>query len=238
MERSKSVVDLLKLTVILCVITAFAGLAIALTYSKTAPKIAEQKRIEQQAGLEAVFPEGTEIEEREGGGNLPEKYWVCRDSGIVAGYAFEVSHRGYSSAIKSLVGVDTNGSILGIRVLSQEETPGLGTRVAESASKDFVWTSLFRKRRQEEPWFQRQFRGLSVESPIVIKTKCAEWHVRGDDDRSALRGENAVTAITGATISTKAVVTAIESNIPRYLRIFQAQGKERNGSAGAETGNN
>ncbi|PJC48823.1 MAG: hypothetical protein CO035_01435, partial [Candidatus Omnitrophica bacterium CG_4_9_14_0_2_um_filter_42_8] len=46
---------------------------------------------------------------------------------------------GYSSVIETMVGMKKDGTITGLRVISQNETPGLGIRIAEpSFIKQFI----------------------------------------------------------------------------------------------------
>jgi electron transport complex protein RnfG len=186
-----------------------------------------QKKMEQSLALTEVFPQGVKINEHNGTSPLPSKYWTAVNAdGSLAGYAFESSLRGYSSDIKCIAGVNPQGKISGLKILSQSETPGLGTRVAEVASKAYLWNSLFKPREKTEPWFQQQFRGLDLSKPISIKTKCAEWHKAGEAERMRLTEENAVTAITGATISTKAVVTSIEKQVSEYFKAMPTEKSE------------
>ncbi len=44
---------------------------------------------------------------------------------------YEIDAPGYSSIIELLVGVDNDGEIIGIKVLSQSETPGLGANIVK-----------------------------------------------------------------------------------------------------------
>jgi electron transport complex protein RnfG len=213
------VLDIIRLTIILLVISALAALAIAFTYSKTAPIIQIQKQMEQSQALKEVFPETITIETSVGSSPLPQKYWTGKNpDGSVFGYAFEISERGYSSDIKSILSVKPDGTISGMKIFPTSETPGLGTRVTESVSTAYLWNSLFKPGEKTSPWFPRQFKGLSVIDRISIRTKGDEWHKKNDADRIILLKENAVTAITGATISTNAVVNSISSNVPVYLK--------------------
>jgi electron transport complex protein RnfG len=51
----------------------------------------------------------------------------------------KVEATGYSSVISSLVGLDLDNKIIGIEVLSQQETAGLGANIAkESFLKQFI----------------------------------------------------------------------------------------------------
>jgi len=241
------VADIIKLTAILFVISALAALAISGTYSIASPKIELQKRREQEQALQAVFPPGARIEETKGSAPLPPLYWTAKNAdGKILGYAFATAGKGYSSDIRCIVGVEPGGAILGMKVLSQAETPGLGTRVMEVVSTSYLWNSLFKKKTAGEPWFQSQFKGLNARRPFAVKTKVDEWHTCPPDARRALAAENAVTAITGATISTRAVVNAIETTVPNYLKAIERmsgrdehqEGAAVDDTAGVETRNN
>ena len=54
-------------------------------------------------------------------------------SGAVVGYAFEAyTMNGFSGEIRLMVGFDTEGTVSGIEVLKQAETPGLGANLAKA----------------------------------------------------------------------------------------------------------
>ncbi len=57
------------------------------------------------------------------------------EKGEFIGYIAPGSARGYSSVIQLLVGVGTDGTIKSVAITSQQETPGLGTRIS---GKDFL----------------------------------------------------------------------------------------------------
>jgi len=61
------------------------------------------------------------------------KGFVFPDTTKTLNYAFEAKEIGYSDTIKTMVGIDTTGIIIGLMVLEQKETPGLGTKVADSS---------------------------------------------------------------------------------------------------------
>jgi electron transport complex protein RnfG len=72
-----------------------------------------------------------------------EQVWRARDaSGADAGWCVRVSARGYGGPVQMVIGLDRNGKVAGLTILSMKETPGLGTRV------------------ESEDWFLRQFTGL------------------------------------------------------------------------------
>ena len=62
-----------------------------------------------------------------------------------------------------MVGVDTGGTVTGIKIIFQQETPGLGAKVEEVASTTTLWTAIANafsgggeKTEDLPPWFQEQ----------------------------------------------------------------------------------
>lgn len=100
---------------------------------------------------------------------------------------FVVSARdGYAGAIRMLVGIDIEGAVSGVHVLSHRETPGLGDRI-ETSKSDWV----------------RQFDGRSLNSPVA-----SSWKIRrdgGDFDQ-----------LTGASVTPRAVVKAVKKTLQYF----------------------
>jgi electron transport complex protein RnfG len=218
--------DMFKMIAALTIISALAGLAIGAANEKTKDKIAEQEIWAAQEAVKAVFPEGVIPKEATGGGRLPDRYWTAALGGAV-GYAFEVTGRGYAGDIKFMVGVEHNGRILGVSVLSHGETPGLGDRVNEVASAGYVWRPSGGGE-SAKPWFTRQFEGLSALTPIGINKAAGEWHVLDEGKREELRGKNEVTAITGSTISTRAFTKSISEKVGGYVEALNKLNEDKN----------
>ncbi|MDD4938880.1 MAG: RnfABCDGE type electron transport complex subunit G [Candidatus Omnitrophica bacterium] len=131
----------------------------------TKPRIIAQAQAEEESALKEVMPEGESFEpaKKENG----VIYYRVRDKeGKYIGAAFKASGKGYSSAVDTLAGMSPDGQIIAVKVLSQNETPGLGANVVE-------------------PPFTGQFAGKNIQD---------------------LEG---VQAITGATISSKAVIDSV-----------------------------
>lgn len=203
--------DIIKLTATLVIISIAAGLAIAFTNGKTENKIAEQKLQAEQEALKTVFPEGSEISAIENDTVIDEKYWTSSKGGELTGYAFKGSSRGFSSDIEFISGIDPDGKILGLVILSQAETPGLGTRIEEIVSKKYIWNAFSKKdtEKKSNPWFTEQFRGITVREDIDID-KSGEWHLKSETEKNKLLEKNSISALTGATISTKAVISGVK----------------------------
>ena len=114
------------------------------------------------------------------------------------GIAFEVDGSGFQGNISMMLGVDpTFTNITGMKVLEQVETPGLGTKIVEDPSN------------KENPlWFSEQFKGLNIFPQIdVVK------NVKPSTP-------NEIQAISGATISSKAVVNILNDNIAKVKNLY------------------
>ena len=90
-----------------------------------------------------------------------------------------IAPKGYSGEIKMLVGINIDGSLAGVRVVSHKETPGLGDAM-ETEKSDWIFG----------------FNGKSLNSPQERK-----WKVRRDG--------GVFDQFTGATITPRAVVQAV-----------------------------
>lgn len=129
----------IKLSAILFLICAVAAGILAYVNGITDPrirKIQEEKETATRAELipEADFPEVK--------GTLDTTFVyqraIDKKSGELKGYTFVASRSGYSSVIKTMVGVDTLFNVIAIRVIDQKETPGLGANcTAEKFTDQF-----------------------------------------------------------------------------------------------------
>jgi electron transport complex protein RnfG len=125
---------------VVCIVAA-AGLAI--TWSFTADKIEAQGRAAEQRSLTIVLPEakaftavtdtGVLAKAAEAAGDVPVTgVFVAKDSsGQVLGVGMLVASRGYGGPIRMAVGLDRNGKVAGVTIVSMAETPGLGSKVVD-----------------------------------------------------------------------------------------------------------
>ena len=129
MKKENTVLYVARLALTLLIIAAVMAAALAGVNSVTAPIIADLKAEKTQQAIELVLP---------GGG---DEVAFTDESGIVNtvyqgenGFAVEVAPIGFDNAITMMVGIDNNGSVLGISVISNTETAGLGAVAAASTS--------------------------------------------------------------------------------------------------------
>ena len=174
MKKQSTFVYILKISFTLLLITGIVALALAGVNAVTAPIIAGINAQKSQEAIEAVLP---------GGGEKLESF--TDETGLVkevyaseTGYAVKVEPQGFGGGIQMMVGVGKDGKVLGIAVVSQAETAGLGAIIAAQTQK-----------------------GEDFRSQYVGQT-------------GTLAVENdggAIEAITGATISSRAVTKGVNA---------------------------
>lgn len=171
---------ILKYSLIVSVFAFFAALIIGIVYQFTEPKISDNKINVENQSIILVAGEKAKTFKRvqEEDYNYVVVYNEDEDQ---IGYVLKVTKRGYSSDIKMLVGLDQQLNIIGLKILEQTETPGLGSRIEESN-------------------FLKQFINKNAEKMDLTKDE-------GDID-----------AITGATISSRAVVSGIKEEILKFKK--------------------
>ena len=59
----------------------------------------------------------------------------ARQGGKVVAVVFKVQARGYAGPVVSMMGVDRDGKMLGVRVIKHSETPGLGDKIEPAKSE-------------------------------------------------------------------------------------------------------
>ena len=152
--------------VLLCVCIA-AGVALAAAFSLTYDTIRSKEQEKETRAIVSAFwnvetPQGVQwkqYDEKTAGDDTI--YVGYRDAAKtdLLGYAALGEAEGYSSTIKMMVGAKPFGNgrykILGVKIISQQETPGLGARVNDVFTSDTLWSvldsTLSGKKVQAEP---------------------------------------------------------------------------------------
>lgn len=124
---------------VLTIICLVMGGLLAFTNNVTAPIIDKaEKAAAQEARLE-VLPQGASFERMDiDPEDLPSSVTDVYKATNGAGYVVQLAGDGYGGkkTLKIVVGVDEDGFITDTKVMSNNETPGLGSRVAEPDFKD------------------------------------------------------------------------------------------------------
>jgi Na+-translocating ferredoxin:NAD+ oxidoreductase subunit G len=139
----------LKLGFILLIFCVIASGILAYINTLTAPVIAERKAREEEETRAALIPDAV-FEQKVTDQGM--KYFLARDpeDSDLIGYTFIAAEIGYSSTVQTMVGVDKDFEVLGIEVIDQSETPGLGANCTSNS-------------------FTAQFSGLSIPELYVDK---------------------------------------------------------------------
>ncbi len=186
--------------VFLTLVVFISVLALTLTNVITEERIEIAKREAIKKMLGALFPEMADFVYDETTGlytllaegdftSDPETGAVTILPGAEpVGLAFMAKGAGYGGKIGILVGLETDRSARGIRIISQQETPGLGAKITKL---DFL----------------DQFAGKRAEEIALA------------------RDGGKIDAITGATISSRAVVEGVATAISEKELILDREGE-------------
>jgi electron transport complex protein RnfG len=130
--------EFLQLAGILTLVSVLSGWALSYTYTITKP-IIEVKRYEKKvAAIAEVLPPFNNQPDKEAV-KIPGKqgeaveFYVGKKDGTPTGVAFRSTPVGYGGKISLMIGVTPEGKVYGLRVLEQNETPGLGNKATKDA---------------------------------------------------------------------------------------------------------
>jgi electron transport complex protein RnfG len=123
-----------RFAIILGMISAITGLALAVVFQITNPIIQAQNEKELQDGLKEIFPGDYEfvkldkpIPSLDETAQISDSFLVKdRNSNKNIGMVVTVTVPGSQAAIKMLVGVKSDGTVSGVKILQMNETAGLG----------------------------------------------------------------------------------------------------------------
>ena len=168
-------------TVALLIIGLVCSGILAFVNNVTSPIIAQINEQSEIKSRKVVLPDAKSF------GDPVEKDGVSYVEGKGAngetiGYVFTTNAKGYGGTITVMTGMDADGKITGLQILSIDETPGLGMNA------------------KKESWLS-QFTGKSGTLSVV----------KGDS-----ASQDQIQAITSATITSKAVTSAVNSATEFY----------------------
>lgn len=208
---NKTRLELREMLIAGALLTVFAlvGAAlVAFTHEETAQRIRDNERAALLAQVNAILPANkydndllTDVRRVTApeylGRDEPLPVYRARNNGQpVAAIFTSVAPDGYNGAIKLLVGIYADGTVAGVRVLSEQETPGLGDNI-ESSKTDWL----------------KSFEAKGLGNPPQAK-----WKVKKDG--------GVFDSFTGATITPRAVVKAVRKTLIYFRehreRVFAA----------------
>lgn len=195
----------LKLIVALGIAGMLSGIILVGTFLYTNPLIQANKKAATEAAIfkvlygcdhyKTLVLEGDILQEKQAEADAKEEenkndilaYAGFNKEGDLIGFAIPGSEAGFQDIISAMIGYDaTDQQIIGFEVLESKETPGLGDKIFKDAA------------------FQLNFTELSI-LPEILAVKKGEK-----------KQPNEVEAITGATISSKAIVRLLNKTMNQY----------------------
>jgi len=179
--------SILKAGVLLLIFTAISVFFVTLTQDTTKEKIKynEDQLLIKRLGELVLSYDNNILEDKFSkeiklhGLNQEVGIYPAKRQGKVFAYLVEHTYpNGYNGNIRLLTGFDIKHQLLGVRVITHKETPGLGDKI-ETRKSDWI----------------KQFAGLSLFNP-----QKSDWKVKRDG--------GVFDSFTGATITPRAIVSA------------------------------
>ena len=169
--------SLFNMIVAMAVVSTCSAISIGYVFQKTKEPIENSKTMKISNTVEEIlgkfdnkpFEERKKLEES----NL-ELYPAKEDGKITSVAIKSFSNNGFGGKIELIIGLLIDGTVTGYKIIQQNETPGLGTKITESK-------------------FSKQFVGLNAY----------------DDNIKLSKKGGEIDALTGATISSNAVIEAV-----------------------------
>lgn len=194
----------LKIVLLVAVVAACSAALVTASYDLSKSRITANERARLLRSLQSVLspavrrrnPNPVRLEVTDPkllGSDRPVDVFVALEGRhAVAAVFASVAPEGYNGPIDLLIGVSGDGVVTGVRAVSEHETPGLGDQIDIDKS-DWIL----------------QFNGKSLGNPPL-----ARWAVDKDG--------GSFDAITGATITPRAVVEAVKNTLLYFRQNRQA----------------
>lgn len=184
MKASKQdILGMLRLALILFGIAAVVALLLSAVNEVTKDPIARQKEAAVNSAMSQVLPadsyQPVENIAELGLDEIVLEVYAAKNGEEQIGYCVKTAPLGFGGAIELITGVDMNGNVTRVNIVSMSETAGLGTKTKDSAFLD-------------------QYSGKSID--VAVTT--------GSNPK-----ENEVSAISGATVSSKAVTAGVAAAV-------------------------
>jgi electron transport complex protein RnfG len=171
-----------KITLNLTMATLLSGIIIATVFYYTAP-IAEIQRIKmKEQSMKDLIPAATTFTPIEG----QEEWFKAEKDGELLAYLILTHGKGFDGHVKMFLAASTDQKVIGFKILSHKETPGLGDQAFK-------------------PKFADQLTGKGHDGLELVK----------------IPEEGKILAVTGATITSRAVTTAVKTaliELEQYLK--------------------
>lgn len=176
--------NLFNMIMAMAVVSICSAASIGYVYQKTKEPIEKSKTMKISNAVAEMLGnfDNKPFEERVTLSSNDLELYPAKENGVTTSVAIKsYSNNGFGGKIELIIGLLMDGTITGYKVIQQNETPGLGTKIAENK-------------------FSKQFVGLNTHSNSFELSKNG--------------GE--IDALTGATISSNAVVDAVKKAVAAF----------------------
>jgi electron transport complex protein RnfG len=179
--------QMFKLGLILAVYCIVGCVGLAFVYNGTSKTIAQRQQADLQAGLKEVFPKATSFKPTDKVKStnpkivIDEAYLAIGSTGTM-GTAVKAHGPSYGGDTTLIVGVSTDGTITGVKILENKDTPGLGANAANPS---------YYVNKATKTTFAGQFAGKKLTDEFVVKKD--------------------VLAITSATITSRSITSIVQT---------------------------
>lgn len=192
--------DIVKTTLSLIIICFAVSLCLAFVNNVTKDTIAERAKSDAEEQRRQVmakaesFKEVSGWQEKDSSGMIREAYAAYAGDKLI-GYVFSAAPKGYGGEIRVTIGITSDRAISGVKVGDNKETPGLGTKTAESS-------------------FTGQYLNKNIQTQLEVVKR-------------APTGDNQIEAVSGATISSRAVTGAVQAAATLGQKLLEEGGSAK-----------
>jgi len=174
-------------SLLLTIVASLAAWALSVTYMNTKPRIDAYAEQEAREARKEILPEAVEFEQINIG---EQEYFIgYGEKRKRVGVCIKTKTQGYSGQIEMLMGFNMKGEITGLKILKQNETPGLGSKIMEE-------------------WFSKQF----------IKLKEEDLKFRKEDPKGKIEAITAATISSRAVVNGAKKLLGFYGDFLRYLK--------------------
>lgn len=135
-KKESSALYFLRIGGTLLLICAVVALVLSFVNTVTQEKIAQNETEQKRTAMVELFGsdkiEYTELDRLESDGERVEAIYRVAEDGSTVGYSVLVLSPGFGGDVQLMVAVTADKSVIGVKIVSMSETPGLGTRVDDA----------------------------------------------------------------------------------------------------------
>ena len=136
MKKESSALYFLRIGGTLLLICAIVALVLSFVNTVTREKIAQNETEQKRTAMVELFGsdkiEYTELDRIESDGERVEAVYHVAEDGSTVGYSVLVLSPGFGGDVQLMVAVTADKTVIGVKIVSMSETPGLGTRVDDA----------------------------------------------------------------------------------------------------------